>query len=147
VAVAGLILAVISSTAFVSVAGSNDQAAASTPSTTPPTISSPITVTSFGLSLAFELPAGPGIILVLKNSGISLITRLSASLYIRVGYTLTFPNVSQTSPLEPGQSASASEVLLDGFIVCGQDYQLNITGTTSMDDSGFALQTILPLTC
>jgi len=112
---------------------------------TSPASASPVSIVSFQLNQSLT-PAGPGVILVLENSGSSPITRLSASLELQSSYMLVFSNVSEVSPLTPGQSTSASGILFGASVTCGSIYPWNISGTFSYG-SEFGFQTNASLSC
>jgi len=79
-------------------------------------------------SVPAHTPGGPTVQLTLQNVGATPIANVSAVLTLQHPYTFYFPNITSTSPLAGGQSASTSTILLDAGFVCGTAYPLEITG-------------------
>jgi len=88
----------------------------------------PIAVVSVAGPAPPFTPGGPTVVIALKNVGESPVVSLAAYLTVpwpKIGpYNFTF-NVNESNPLEPGQSANSTPVLIDGSIGNGS-YPLTV---------------------
>ena len=113
-----------------------------TPSSPSP---APISVGRLALSSSSP-PLGPEIEVTLENTGTSPVTNLSAQLGVPNAPPFDFPNVTRSTPLEPGLSAMSAIVIPQGTVVCGASYSLEIRGIVS-SGSTFQLDTSHSLSC
>ncbi len=92
----------------------------------------PVEVVSFRGPMPPINPGGPNIEIVVKNVSRTAIVALKAEPDIKGPltrhYVLNF-DVSQGSPLQPGQSISSALTLINGGIQDGANYQVTLSGT------------------
>jgi len=75
--------------------------------------------------------AGPTIYLTIENAGGFPIVALSAVVHLNWPYTVQFPNVSASSPLNPGGTSSVSRILFGGGFGCPAIFPVTFQGAFS----------------
>jgi len=73
-------------------------------------------------------PGGPAVQLTLRNAGMLPITNLKAILEINANYTFDFENVTPSTPLLPGNTASDTKILIGAGFRNELAYSLIISG-------------------
>jgi len=80
---------------------------------------------------SLNTPAGPTVTITLQNEMGQNVTSLRAVLELAMdNYTYSFAGVSLSNPLKQGQSASDTEILINGGFSAGEAYPLVIEGAT-----------------
>jgi hypothetical protein len=106
----------------------------STPATTPPQTAPYISVTVAAALQpgGIQVPAGPGVLVTLKNNSAEPVVALSAFLVVPSvsGGSFIFDfGVTPDNPLQPGAGVSKSQILIGGGYDSQTPYPLGISGT------------------
>ncbi len=92
----------------------------------------PVEIVSFKGPVPPINPGGPNIEIVVKNVSNAPVVALKAEPDIKGApgqhYVLSF-NVTESSPLEPGQTAAAAMTLINGGFQEGTEYPVTLSGT------------------
>jgi len=90
-------------------------------------------------------PAGPTLVLTIRNLIACCVTNLSAVLVLNSNFTFHFTGVSPGHPLDNEQYASAIETLIGGGFDSAKNYTLVINGATQGTVFTDVVQTRIPL--